>query len=70
LRRHASRLAKAYGADRLEAACERALEIGARSYTSVASILKRGLDRQARGTPCEPAPALLHPNLRGAGYYH
>jgi transposase len=40
------RLAKSYGHERLEAACGRALEIGARSYSSVNSILKNDLDRQ------------------------
>ena len=40
------RLAKSHGSERLEAACERALEIGARSYTAVASILKNNLDRR------------------------
>ena len=34
------RLVKSYGAERVEAACGRALEIGARSYSSVNSILK------------------------------
>ena len=34
------RLAKPYGPEALEAACERALTIGARSYSSVNSILK------------------------------
>ena len=40
------RLAKTFGRERLEAACGRALEIGARSYSSVNSILKNNLDRQ------------------------
>jgi transposase len=40
------RLAKSYGRERLEAACGPALEIGARSYTSVNSILKSNLDAQ------------------------
>ena len=40
------RLTKSHGDERLEAACERALEIGARSYTSVNSILKNNLDRR------------------------
>jgi hypothetical protein len=40
------RLAKNYGRERLEAACGRALAIGARSYSSVNSILKNNLDRQ------------------------
>jgi len=37
-------LAKSYGHERVEVACNRALEIGARSYTSVKSILKNNLD--------------------------
>jgi transposase len=49
------RLAKSYGAERLEAACTRAIEIGARSFTSVSSILKTNRDRQrppAGRDPC------------------
>ena len=38
--RHHMRLVKSCGAERVEAACGRALEIGARSYSSVKSILK------------------------------
>ena len=64
------RLAKGYGAGRLEAACERALAIGAHSYTSLASILKNGLDRRAPQEPHDTSPLPAHPNLRGAGYYH
>jgi hypothetical protein len=64
------RLAKGYGSDRLEAACERALAIGAHSYTSLASILKNGLDRQAPQEPRDTSPLPAHPNLRGARYYH
>jgi transposase len=36
------RLAKTFGRDRLEAACDRALVINARSYSSLHSILKNG----------------------------
>ena len=39
------RLAKGYGVERLDAACRRGNDIGARSYGSIASILKHGLDR-------------------------
>jgi transposase len=65
------RLARQYGAERLEAACDRGLDIGARSYGSIQSILKHGLDRR----PPKPAPQgelLLpdHPNIRGSRYYH
>jgi transposase len=63
------RLAKSHGNQRLEAACERALEIGARSYTSVASILKNALDRQ-RPTRAADGPAIDHPNIRGPRYFH
>lgn len=66
------RLAKQYGTDRLEAACERGLEIGARSYGSIQSILKSGLDRQSRlalaADSDTTSPA--HANVRGPGYYH
>jgi transposase len=38
-------LAKRFGPERLEAAALRALEIHARNYPSVKSILEKGLDR-------------------------
>ncbi len=63
------RLAKSHGGDRLEAACERALEIGARSYTAVASILKNNLDRR-RPQRATDDPAIVHPNIRGPRYFH
>jgi len=66
------RLGKSYGNERLEAACERALTIGAVSYRSVESILKSGLDRQRELPGSEPAPPGPgeHENIRGPGYYH
>ena len=62
----------AYGTDRLEAACRRALTIGGFSDKSVDSILKRGLDQQplpdpTQSTESAPPP---HANLRGPAYYH
>ena len=63
------RLAKTHGGERLEAACERALEIGARSYSSVASILKNNLDRRAPRQATD-GPAIDHPNIRGPQYFH
>ena len=63
------RLGTSYGAERLEAACGRALEIGARSYTSVNSILKNNLDRN-RPASATDGPAIVHPNIRGATYFH
>lgn len=64
------RLLRTYGRERLEAACARGLEIGARSYGSIASILQHGLDRAPAPRPAEDLPLLLHPNIRGSGYYH
>lgn len=67
------RLAKPHGAERLEAACGRALEINARSYASVKSILQNNLERSRRdGVKGGPAdgPAISHANIRGAGYFH
>ena len=63
------RHAKTFGAERLEAACNRALEIGARSYTSVTSILKTNLDRK-RPAPATDGPAIAHDNIRGPRYFH
>jgi transposase len=69
------RLTKPFGGARVEAAASRALEIGARTYGSVKSILDNNLDRQApqrRATsPRESGdPAILHSNIRGARYYN
>jgi transposase len=63
------RLAKTYGRERLEAACSRALEIGARSYSSVNSILKNDLDRRRPAMPAD-GPAIAHDNIRGPTYFN
>ena len=60
-------LAGRYGAERVDAACARALVLGTRSYTSVATILKNRQDQVTRAT--DP-PGLHHENIRGPGYYH
>jgi len=62
-------LAKSHGTERLEAACERALEINARTYSSVKSILQNNLERKRR-EPATDGPAITHTNIRGAGYFH
>ena len=67
------RLSKRYSRERIEAACARALGVGARSYRHVESILKHGLDRQplADSTAAtEPREAIVHENVRGGRYYH
>jgi transposase len=64
------RLARRDGPDRLEAACARALAVGARSYRNVDAILTHGLDRcplPAAGAP--PPRPVLHDQLRGPAYY-
>ena len=64
------RLVGSYGAARVEAAAERAIEIGPRTYGSVKSILDNKLDRRpAPKRPAETAP-IRHPNIRGPRYYH
>jgi len=63
------RLLKSYGRDRLEAACGRALEIGARSFTSVNSILKNNLEAK-RPASAADGPSITHPNIRGPRYFH
>lgn len=64
------RLARTYGRDRVEAACARGLEIGARSYGSVQSILRHGLDRQTPAAAPDSGLPSPHRNIRGSGYYH
>ena len=62
------RLAKAFGNQRMEAACRRALHFGTCSYGSIKSILQNNLEAQ----PVElelPPPSPAHENLRGAPYY-
>jgi hypothetical protein len=48
----------------------RAIEIGTLTYGSVRSILDRKLDRQAAQRPPANGVPILHPNIRGPGYYH
>jgi transposase len=54
---------------RAEAVSLRAVEIGALSYASVASILKHRLDQTASPQAAVGTP-LLHGNIRGPRYYH
>jgi transposase len=62
-------LAGSYGRERLEAACEWALAVGARSFKSVKSILVTRLDRK-RPEQAADGPAIAHDNIRGGDYYH
>jgi transposase len=68
-------LAKRYGASRLEAACLRALAIGAPSRKRICSILESKLDQHPElfATPLSDATASSmppqHANVRGADYF-
>lgn len=55
--------------ERAEAACARALEIGALSSKSLGSILDHNLDKKPRRKTDADLP-LFHTNIRGSGYYH
>lgn len=63
------RLGKFHHRAELEEAAGYALDIGAHSYSSLQSILK---NKRYRRPPEKPAdgPAITHPNIRGAGYFH
>ena len=66
------RLAQRYDPQRLENACRRALGIRGYSYSSVRSILERGLDREPLSehrAEEQPLP-IFHGNIRGKDYYH
>ncbi|MCU7853313.1 MAG: IS21 family transposase [Candidatus Thiodiazotropha sp. (ex Monitilora ramsayi)] len=63
------RLAKDYGNDRFEAACNRAVQIDSPTVKSVRSILQRGLDAQRDESLSIQVNLPFHNNLRGAEYY-
>ena len=62
------RVAKRYPNDRVNAACTRALAIGAPSRHSVQSILQRGLDQLPLEEP-RAEKRVLHENVRGPDYF-
>ena len=63
-------LVRRYSAERLEAACTRAMAIRAPNLRSVTNILKCGLDRQPSLFSAAVSPAIEHENVRGPDYYH
>jgi transposase len=63
-------LRKRYSAERLDAACAKALALGTRSYGSVAAILKNKQESKMAPQRETDQPSLLHDNIRGPGYYH
>lgn len=63
-------LSREYGDERLEAACKRAIAIGATETKNLRSILKNNLDRQAASNAAVQEAAFEHDNIRGSDYYH
>jgi hypothetical protein len=63
------RLARQYGVERLEAACERAVRLDACSYRRIKSMLATSADRQPLPEPVSEVAAVDHHNLRGKEYY-
>ena len=64
------RLSKAYGPERLEAACNRAEHLGSPRYRTAKNILVSGTDRLAiEDEPASPPSLPFHENVRGPGYY-
>jgi transposase len=64
------RLGKIHGPQRLEAACDLALEGKATSYKSIKSILETGLDQQPRPQAPPTTEPIAHGNIRGSIYYN
>ena len=63
------RLAKRYGDDRLELACDRALQLRAIGYQCVKNILDKGLEAADIPEHGEASAPLFHDNVRGQVYY-
>jgi transposase len=65
------RLADEYPPERIEAACQRALRFGARSYKPLARMLKLGRDQHPLPDAVvdDEAPIIEHENVRGPDYY-
>ena len=64
------RLAKKYDDARVEAACARCMRVGVRSYRSVESVLRHGLDAVAIDDLAgDTETPIDHANVRGRDYY-
>ena len=64
------RLGKRFGEERLEAACRRALTLGACSDKSIESILRQRLDRKSVPEQQDLDLTIAHENIRGSDYDH
>lgn len=63
------RLNKLYPAERIEKACQRALDLGGCSYQSIKSILEKGLDQEQPESIPATQP-IVHENIRGKDYFN
>jgi len=63
------KLAKQYTPERLEIACQKALDLGVIGYRSVKSLLDKHLERLETPEPEQDGPPIVHDNIRGGGYY-
>lgn len=59
-----------YSNERIEAACERAVEYRSFSRRSIEAILKNNRDKLKDSADPAQGSLPLHENIRGAGYYH
>ena len=62
------RLARDFDPVRLEAACERALQLGALSYRAIRALIDAGPSAPATPLPMQP-DLLTHDNVRGPNYF-
>jgi hypothetical protein len=65
------KLAKTYGPERFEAACDEALQIKSPTLKSIRSLLQNHLEQRGRSrSPADESPVLpSHRNVRGPHYY-
>jgi transposase len=63
------RLSNSYGAERMEAACRKAIAMHAPNYKVVKTILANNVDKQPDKPIEAPVASVEHQNIRGADYY-
>jgi transposase len=63
------RLLRGVDPARAERVADRAVEIGALNYKSIASILANNLDRRPRASAAD-STVIVHANIRGPHYFH
>jgi hypothetical protein len=62
--------AKRYDAERLDAACARALALATRACASVAASLKKVQEKKTMRDSETEHPSLFHETMRAPGYDH